>query len=199
MPAIVPPTKPRLSLARLNELVKPYNLDREKYPFFIVGIRGYYRNTFSNKGVNERGIYDDALFIVSPEAIVSFNANTDPSIYRAATKKLHGLPTLKPGIYYAFKFGTHKGKSSSHPALCQRANVTVTRDGEIGEVTGSNLNIDIHKGSYNSTSSEGSQTIHPSQWDSFYTLSKDLAKRVYGAKWDKTFIPYILINNTGQI
>lgn len=199
MAATVPAAKPRLSYSRMKELIAPFSLDTVKYPLFIVGIRGYYLNTLGQQGVNDRGIYDDALFIMAPEAMSAYNANTDPSIIRRATSTKQGIATLKPGIYLAHKFDTHNG-SSSYPAICQRlGNVTVTRDGMAGEFTSPSFGINIHRGSYNGTSSEGCQTIHPAQWDSFYNLAKDHAKRLYGDKWNKTVVPYILINNTGQV
>lgn len=103
-----PPTKPRLSSTKLNELIQPYGIDRQKYPLIIVGIRGYYLNSVGKTGKNDIGLYDDALFVVSPNTTSSFNANTDPQVRREGSgfgiKK--GMAHLLPGLYYAHTFGS---------------------------------------------------------------------------------------------
>jgi hypothetical protein len=194
MPVQVPPTKPRLSSKELLALVKSFKRKLDPYPMFIVGIRGYYRNSMGEPGTNDIGIYDDAIFIYSPSAFAAFNANTDPSVKRPKTPQEKGMATLEPGLYLAHKFDIHRGRKGSYPAICQRlAPVKIRRDGEEGVQQGM-FGINIHKGALASTSSEGCQTLHPTQWDSFYQLARDQAIRYYGENWRKTVIPYVLLD-----
>ncbi len=160
----------------------PFTVD-SKFPLYIVGVRGYYTDSMGVKGKNDRAIYDDALFVVSPNVFQSFNGNTDPS-----NQYKKGLATLKPGIWYAHRIGAHKG----YQALAQWAGkVTVIRDG-VGEDTG-HFGINIHRGGVYGTSSEGCQTIPPAQWKEFIDLVVAEAKRIYGKAWSTTTIPYVLI------
>lgn len=152
-------------------------------PIALVGIRGYYKQSMGDPRVNDRGIYDDAIFLVSPFVYAAFNANTDPTVYKP------GIATLLPGIWH-YKKGKHKFNSpKGYPALTQAAEVSVSRDGGDLIFTGF-FGINIHRGSRSSTSSLGCQTIWPDQWDSFINL-------VYGEmdRCEVRVIPYLLVDN----
>jgi len=196
MPTIVPGSKPRLSAEELNARIAPFGVDRSRYPLIVVGIRGYYKDTMGAPGVNDRGIYDDAIFIDSPSGTIAFNGNTDPTSYRkghGTAGKTNGMASLMPGAWYVHKFAKHKGQ---YLALCQRAgSVTVMRDGDPPYQDIGDFGINIHGGGRNSTSSAGCQTIHPDQWDSFISTAVDQAKRYFGSEWQKTVISYILVED----
>lgn len=177
----IPNSTPKTTKSEL--LAKLPVIDRAKYPLIIIGVRGYYLDSMGEVGKNDIGIYDDAIMIDSPNVFAAFNGNTDPSIKR------DGIATLKAGVYYAHKIGLHKG----YQALSQQmGEVTVFRHNKAGEFKGY-FGINIHRGGINTTSSEGCQTIYKPQWDSFIALVVSEAKRLYGAKWDKVTIPYVLL------
>lgn len=153
-------------------------------PVALLAVRGYYSKTFAPDG-NNIGVYDDAIFLFSDYGYYPFNANTDPSVLRPRAAR------LKAGTWW-YKLGTHnitKAKHRQYPALVQAAPVTVSRYGA-GDDTGF-FGINIHKGSNNSTSSAGCQTIPPSQWNSFYELVKMEMKRA-----DIKRIPYVLVDKS---
>lgn len=195
MPSMLPSEKPRLHADELRRRIAPFGIDEDTHPLVIVGIRGYYRDTMGAPMVNDRGIYDDALFILSRQATVAFNGNTDPSRYRAGqgtSESRKGMASLMPGAWFVHRFDLHNGK---YLALCQRAGeVTVMRDGNPPYRDTGDFGINIHRGGINTTSSLGCQTLHPSQWDSFITLAVDQAKRYHGAEWKKRIVPYVLLD-----
>ncbi|WP_121355239.1 hypothetical protein [Flavisolibacter nicotianae] len=197
MPLTLPATgKPRLSTKEIEDFLEPYGIDRDKFPLLVMGFRGYYKDTMGAPGVNDRGIYDDAIVIHSPSATATFNGNTDPSAYKKGTGfgAAKGMASLKAGPWFVHKFDLHHGK---YLALCQRLGaVTVIRDGDPPYTDTGYFGINIHRGGYNGTSSLGCQTIHPEQWDSFIHLSVDQAKRYLGTKWNKVCIPYVLIDES---
>jgi len=194
MSNIIPAARPRLSSTDLRNLSRKAGHDRQKHPLLIVGIRGYYRDTMGAHGVNDRGIYDDAIFIDSPNGTVAFNGNTDPSGYRKGygTKAgQKGMATLKPGLWACHRFGKHK----SYPALIQTGGeLTVLRDGTPDYEDTGYFGINIHRGGRNTTSSEGCQTVHPDQWPAFISMATSEAKRLFGAAFTEINIPYLLID-----
>jgi lysozyme len=176
---IVPKSTPRQSHADTLRLLAAHNI---KDKVAIVGIRGYYKDTMGKKGQNDRGIYDDAIFIIAPECYVSFNANCDPGAFRK------GIANLKAGVW-KYKIGVHglsKPKPLRYKALVQADKVTVARD-NVGDETGF-FGINIHRGQRSSTSSLGCQTIYPDQWSSFIeTIQAQLERH------EQRVVPYLLV------
>ena len=78
----------------------------------LVGIRGYYADSMGVKGKNDRGIYDDAIILLSPSVHATFNANTDPSVFKK------GIAVLKTGVH-RYRKGNHgiSKPGGGYPAL----------------------------------------------------------------------------------
>lgn len=177
-----PTATPKLALAEVEKLIKRAKVTDT---VTLVGVRGYYARTMGPTSGNDRGIYDDALFIVSPTHFSAWNGNTDPSVFRP------GIASLVPGVH-RFKPGNHgiSRPGGGYPAFRPATpgeQLPVTRDGVVNPRPG--VAINIHRGSNNGTSSEGCQTIPPKQWDAFYAALSGELKR-HG---QKTF-PYILVD-----
>ena len=194
--AMVPSSRPQQKREATEKILKRGGVDFSKYPVMLLGVRGYYLDSMGVKGKNDRGMYDDAIVLVAPEAYVTFNANTDPSVFRKR------IASLKPGLWM-YKIGTHGLSKPKHPsgtmnytsskygytALVQAAKVTVYRD-NFGDDTGF-FGINIHRGGNTTTSSEGCQTIHPNQWEGFISLLRSQL-----SKFGQKTVPYLLIENT---
>lgn len=181
MSAILPANTPRLALAQVAEIIAKSGV---KDAVVLVGVRGYYRDSMGKPGVNDRGIYDDALFVLSPTHFSAWNGNTDPSRVR------EGVASLVPGIH-RYKKGNHgiSRPGGGYPAFrpaTRGEELPVKRDGVSNPKPG--VAINIHRGGINTTSSEGCQTIPPEQWDSFYSALSGELKRHN----QKTF-PYVLV------
>jgi lysozyme len=165
--------------------------DRPKEPFpemLVVGVRGYYRDTMGQPGVNDFGIYDDALFVIGPETFASFNANTDPSrLRREIAQLLTGCHPYKPGNHGISRPGG--GYPAFRPAT-KGEELPVRRHGDpVVPSRRPGVAINIHRGSRTTTSSEGCQTIHPSQWDAFYAITRsEMAKAGLKQFW------YVLVD-----
>lgn len=164
--ALLPPNKP----ARGQQDVLHFLKDKTDISVpLLLAVRGYFRDSMGVKFKNDRRIYDDAVFIVTPTAFASFNFNTDPNGYREGSgfgsKK--GMAMLKAGIW-DYQPGIHKG----YQAFTQAGKVTVVRDSADGgyEDTGY-FGINIHRGGATSTSSIGCCTVPAgAQWDGFKSL-----------------------------
>lgn len=156
--SIIPSARPGMPRARAAELLVAHGITGPA----ILGRRGYFRDSMGRPGKNDRGMYDDAIVVLTSRLYQTFNANTDPS--RSGGR----LAVLQPGVW-PYKQGMHHPSNpNGYPCLVQAGPVTVLRDNGVKE-TGE-FYIHIHKGGFNLTSSEGCQTIHPAQWDEFFGL-----------------------------
>jgi lysozyme len=128
------------------------------------------------KGKNDRGIYDDALILVTPNVHAAFNANVDPGAYGINPKVRKGYASLKPGVY-RYKLGKHGlRRGNPYTALVQSGPVTVQRDG--GQEETGFFGINVHAGSRTRVSSEGCTTLPPGpNWDGFIALVQAEMKR----------------------
>lgn len=184
----VPSNRPQLKAADVERILEAKGVNRKKNPVCVLAVRGYYLDTMGQKGKNDRGIFDDAAFVVSPTAFVAVNWNTDPSAYRKGSGRgsAKGMASLKPGVW-SYQIGKHKGKG---PAGVQADEVTVIRDGDISDYPDTGwFGINLHWGSASGgTSSLGCQTAPVNQWTAFINPLVAELKR-----YTQKIFPYVLI------
>lgn len=165
---------------------------REPSAVNLVGVRGYFEDSMGKLNQNDRGIFDDAVFLISPTEFRSFNFNTDPSRSGLNENAGKGFAVLQAGVY-AYKLGIHgmsKPKAKQYKALIQSGAVVIKRDGAKTTERGF-FGINIHRGGIG-TSSEGCQTVVKEQWDEFIKLVEDELE-----KYSQVDIPYCLIEQQG--
>lgn len=175
---MLPPSRPRIDRNAAEQILHRHKVTAA---VAIIGLRGYYRDTMGQPGTNDRGIYDDALIVISPSAFVTFNGNVDPSVHR------HAIAVLQTGVW-RYKIGIHglsRPAAQRYKALVQAGAVTVLRD-QAGYETGF-FGINIHRGGHTTTSSLGCQTLPPHQWPAFIALVESELKRA-----NQATVPYIL-------
>lgn len=198
--------KPKLSPDEVNRLLALHNVTQG---VAILAVRGYRRDTMGKPGVNDVGIYDDALFVRHAGGVLNCNGNCDPS--RIGWNPGVGKPfaQLKTGVW-PFIIGLHKGQYTAlrQPYEEQAMDLglqrifhaddprafghfTVIRDNGQGsryEDPGYHA-INIHKGGIVGTSSWGCQTLPPDEWPEFIALVQSAMKSA-GQRW----LPYCLID-----
>ena len=182
--SIIPSSRPQAHKSDIVGLIPSEVFAKHKV--ILVGIRGYYRDSMGVTGVNDRGIYDDAMFIVAPDFFGSWNANTDPS---ASDRAKPDVAILDLGVHL-YKKGRHRiSRPPSYPAFrpaTPNEELPVTRSNRPSK----GIAINIHKGGNSGTSSLGCQTIPPTQWDSFLTTAYMLLDR-----YEQKVVPYVLTAN----
>lgn len=188
---IIPNSRPQMGKADVEKILKAKGIDRKAFPVCVLAVRGYYLNSMGKKGENDRGIYDDAVFVDSPTLFVSCNWNTDPSSYRKGRGKgsQKGMASLKVGVW-DYQIGPHKGKS---PACRQAQAVTVVRDGSPDYEDTGWFGINHHWGG-RGTSSLGCQTAPPNQWPSYINPLVAELKR-----YSQKVFKYVLIDEAERV
>lgn len=188
MAPVVLPHRPRLTHEQAVRIASDAGLSAENQAL-LIGVRGIERDTMGMPGENDRGMYDDAVAILSPTALIVYNANTDPSEFGK------GKASLEGGVW-TFALGTHnraKPVDKQYEALVQAGKFTVRRDDtaefengvshpNYGACLGGqrwtnnsavpSFGLNVHRGGTNTTGSEGCQTIYKPQWDSFIATVK---------------------------
>lgn len=181
---------PRVSMERVKEVLESQGVDTSKV--CLLGVRGYYLDTYGAKGKNDRGVYDDALIWWKVDSFYTFRGNTDPSSFRkgSGTGSKKGMALLKKGVWPGYYPGMHNG-SVPHLAFRQGKPVTVIRDGSPDYEDTGMFGINIHRGGKNGTSSLGCQTVMPSDWDNFKSMGDEALK-----KYDQKEFVYCLVEET---
>ena len=214
-PSLLPARRPQALRAQVRDIIrahqKHFTAATWNNSVKVVAVRGYYLNALGKLNKNDRGIYDDAKFIITANHFSSYNANTDPSMWRSGVATLCApqVVTYKPGYHgYNSKYG--------HKAFRQRSDVTVFRDGtedypvgtshpKYGRCVARGLWTDAgrakfwindHRGGKTTTSSAGCQTVPPDQWDAYHsTLELLLARHQPELPRTKRWYSYLLVED----
>lgn len=187
MLTILPPSRPKRDRVLIDAVLSHFRLSVDRSKACLIFIRGHYLNSMGQRGENDLNIYDDACFLVSPNGIESFNANTDPSFVK---KRNRPLAKLRGGVFRFYK-GKHRNKYWALRAYPEGVELDCFRNGVLSTARF----INIHKGASSPTArdvtwSEGCLTIPSIQY-------KEFIARVYAEmdRFNQDTIPVILVMN----
>jgi len=110
--------QPTLTAAEANNFVRLSGSSISE-PVYILAIRGYYKN-IGKPAENDRGIYDDALFLIGPDLFLAVNANTDPSRYKPGMAKQLWIRSLhcQQGSHFYSAFLILSSQTSGIRGVC---------------------------------------------------------------------------------
>lgn len=188
---------PQLPIDDVRSILEANGVDQRRVA--VVAIRGYYLDSMGARGRNDRRIYDDAQFVVWPDGVARYQANTDPNGYRKGrgTGRDKGMAMLATGIHI---YGT--GLHRKRLAFRQCEKFTVIRDGDPPYRDTGWHGINWHSGGLTSTSSLGCQTNKPADFQALRSLLYGLLdqwgnpKRRNDRGERVRSFPYLLIDET---
>lgn len=110
---LTPAARPALAPADARALLAAHGVAD---PVALIGVRGFFANMGPSAG-NDAGVYDDAVFLVTPDACAGFVFNTDP------TRLTPPNVTLKTGLW-RYRPGRHTSPATleSYDALVHAGN-----------------------------------------------------------------------------
>ncbi|MFZ4696357.1 MAG: hypothetical protein ACOYMV_14650 [Verrucomicrobiia bacterium] len=110
----------------------------------LLGVRGYFLNE-GKPGVNDLGIYEDAIIRRIGEDLTLWRASVDPGLkYVREPMNPKGCASLMSGLWW-YEIGEHK----NHPALTQACPVVVRRldrEGRPAQSESGFFGLNIHSG-----------------------------------------------------
>lgn len=157
---IIPPARPKRDNAVIDAILDHYALDLTKAN--IIFIRSYYLDSMGAPGKGDANIYDDAVFLITPNVRESFNANTEPSF----PKKGHAILNLGK---YVFRRGKHKGRYPALRPYPEGVVLKCTRNGVPANCSHTNIHKGGSKTSFDVVWSEGCLTIPDIQYQEWQT------------------------------
>lgn len=170
MSAPTPSSRPQASLAVVMAAAEKA-FARPLPDIFVLAVRSYYRDTMGEAGTNDYGMYDDALFVVSPLGFSGWNGNTDPSRLGWNPNAGKCMARLKIGNYKFRRLKHRARRPDGYMAFGQGPNRVVVerlrKDGTIALTESGEFGINLHRGGNSGTSSEGCLTVPTGQWPQF--------------------------------
>jgi hypothetical protein len=191
MSRLLPPNRPHLSVDELDLVIANHRAQLQPSDKVVLVIwRAYFRDTMGEPGRNDVGIYDDAFFWRAPNGFSAWNGNADPTRLGWNPHAGKFMARLAVGVWRFVKW-KHKGQYWAFGQGGKKVTVErVREDGTVARKETGIYGINIHKGSVNHTSSEGCQTLPPSQWEAFRSTGYGLLDA-----WKQQSFPVIVIEN----